>query len=290
MLDALHQKTPDHDRLGLRFVLNGLTGISLMPAIPRVSTSRQPRTQCCLVTIAALVLGIAFAPRSAAAQSTFTNPTGIFISFSSDELSPASPYPSAIAVSGLSGSVSKVTVTLTSLDLGSPRDFDILLVGPSGQSVILMSDATGDWTSHIIRMTLTFDDAASPLPSNGTLTPGTYRPTNFDSDADFFLTPAPVGPYGTTLSVFNGPNPHGTWSLYVVRDHPGHFLDEGPPNPVIINGWSITVTTEATSTPSPNPINDSNFFVHQNYYDFLNREPDQGGLDYWTHQITQCGK
>lgn len=230
------------------------------------------------------------AENSGPAQSTFTNPTGIFISFSSDDLSPASPYPSAIAVSGLSGSVSKVTVTLTNLDLGSPRDFDILLVGPSGQSVILMSDPTGDWTGHIIRMTLVFDDAApSPLPSNGTLTPGTYKPTNFGSEVDFFLAPAPVGPYGTTLSVFNGTNPNGTWNLYVMRDHPGHFLDEGLPNPVIISKWSLTVTTQASPTPSPNPINDSNFFVRQNYVDFLNREPDQGGLDYWTNQLTQCG-
>ena len=50
-------------------------------------------------------------------QSTFTNLTGIHISFSSEELSPANPYPSAISVSGLSGSVSKVTITLADLDL-----------------------------------------------------------------------------------------------------------------------------------------------------------------------------
>jgi hypothetical protein len=29
--------------------------------------------------------------------------------------------------------------------------------------------------------------------------------------------------------------------------------------------------------------------VHQQYLDFLNREPDQSGWDYWTSQITQCG-
>jgi hypothetical protein len=38
-----------------------------------------------------------------------------------------------------------------------------------------------------------------------------------------------------------------------------------------------------------NPIDDSRNFIRQHYLDFLNREPDQGGLDYWTFNITQCG-
>ncbi len=226
--------------------------------------------------------------QSVVAQSTFANPAGIIYSFSSDELSPASPYPSVIRVSDLTGAVSKVTVTINRLDLGSPPDFDILLVGPSGQSAILISDAQGDWTGHIINMTLTFDDAApSPLPSDRTLTSGTYKPTNFDSDADLFLPPAPGGPYGATLSAFNGTNPNGTWSLYVVRDRPGHFLDDGPPDPVIISSWSLTVTTQGSNT-FPNPIEDAAFFVAQHYRDFLNREPEQNGLDAWLGILNRC--
>ena len=38
-----------------------------------------------------------------------------------------------------------------------------------------------------------------------------------------------------------------------------------------------------------NPIDDSSFFVTQNYRDFLNRDPDWSGQDFWTSQITQCG-
>ena len=38
-----------------------------------------------------------------------------------------------------------------------------------------------------------------------------------------------------------------------------------------------------------NPIDSPRFFVRQHYLDFLNREPDTGGLDFWTGQITQCG-
>ena len=36
-------------------------------------------------------------------------------------------------------------------------------------------------------------------------------------------------------------------------------------------------------------IDDSDFFVYEQYIDFLSRFPDQGGLDYWTNQIVSCG-
>jgi metallopeptidase family M12-like protein/pre-peptidase/uncharacterized protein DUF4214 len=38
-----------------------------------------------------------------------------------------------------------------------------------------------------------------------------------------------------------------------------------------------------------NPLEDPSFFVSQHYRDFLGREPDAGGLAYWTNEITQCG-
>jgi photosystem II stability/assembly factor-like uncharacterized protein len=40
---------------------------------------------------------------------------------------------------------------------------------------------------------------------------------------------------------------------------------------------------------SSNPIDGAQLFVRQQYLDFLNREPDAGGLAYWTDRITQCG-
>jgi hypothetical protein len=36
-------------------------------------------------------------------------------------------------------------------------------------------------------------------------------------------------------------------------------------------------------------IDDADFFVYEQYIDFLSRFPDQGGLDYWTNQISSCG-
>jgi hypothetical protein len=41
-------------------------------------------------------------------------------------------------------------------------------------------------------------------------------------------------------------------------------------------------------TPGPNPIDEAAFFVRQHYLDFLSRQPDQSGLDFWIGAITSC--
>jgi hypothetical protein len=50
---------------------------------------------------------------------------------------------------------------------------------------------------------------------------------------------------------------------------------------------SITITDDATEPPA-NPIDEAGNFVRQHYHDFLNREPDPIGWDFWTKQITSC--
>src|SRR5207253_7440566 len=51
---------------------------------------------------------------------------------------------------------------------------------------------------------------------------------------------------------------------------------------------TITITDNET-TSGANPIDLANFFVHQHYIDFLGREPDAGGIGFWTNEITICG-
>ncbi|MEK7685116.1 MAG: putative Ig domain-containing protein, partial [Verrucomicrobiota bacterium] len=128
----------------------------------------------------------------------------------------ADPSPANLTVSGMSGTISKITVTLTNLSHTAPPDLDILLVGPGGGKVVLMSDAGS--SDDLTNATLTFDDAAlNSLPEFTAIASGVYKPTSFDP-AEVFTTPAPSGPYGTALSDFRGINPNGTWSLYVVDD------------------------------------------------------------------------
>jgi subtilisin-like proprotein convertase family protein len=153
----------------------------------------------------------------------------------------ATPYPSTIEVSGPTGlMITDVDVTLTGLSHTWPSDLDILLAGPGGQHVMLLSDA-----GRALRLSganLIFDDAAPPLPMASTpVVSGTYRPTNF-AGTESFAAPAPAAPYGTTLSVFDGTSPNGTWSLFVVDDAYG---DKGR----IAGGWSLTITTVPDTSP-----------------------------------------
>ncbi len=60
---------------------------------------------------------------------------------------------------------------------------------------------------------------------------------------------------------------------------------------LLTTGNEVTYLTGALTIDFPessgtaNPIDDPSFFVRQHYRDFLNREADPGGLDYWTGQI-----
>ena len=53
---------------------------------------------------------------------------------------------------------------------------------------------------------------------------------------------------------------------------------------------SATVTIiDNESATGPNPIDLTGPFVRLQYLDFLNREPDASGFNFWTSQITSCG-
>ena len=73
----------------------------------------------------------------------------------------------------------------------------------------------------------------------------------------------------------------GSFDAFVARvDNPSSF---GPS--------SVTATAASPNEPNslPNPIDDAEKFVRQQYLDFLNREPDPNGLAFWTSEITSCG-
>jgi hypothetical protein len=52
---------------------------------------------------------------------------------------------------------------------------------------------------------------------------------------------------------------------------------------------SATLQILDDTQQSSNPIDDSQAFVRQHYHDFLNREPDAAGLQFWTNNIESCG-
>lgn len=56
-----------------------------------------------------------------------------------------------------------------------------------------------------------------------------------------------------------------------------------------INRAGALIDNYIINSRLPNPSDDPQFFVRQHYVDFLNREPDQSGLQFWTNQILSCG-
>ncbi|MFN2452760.1 MAG: DUF4214 domain-containing protein [Pyrinomonadaceae bacterium] len=55
------------------------------------------------------------------------------------------------------------------------------------------------------------------------------------------------------------------------------------------NTATLTIINDDAAQSSSNPVDDAQFFVRQQYMDFLNRLPEDGGLEYWTNEITKCG-
>lgn len=139
-------------------------------------------------------------------------------------------YPSSIFVDCLPGPVKHVTVTLDGLNHNFPDDLDVLLVGPGGQTVKLMSDCGGG--ADLANAMIAFSDTATtPLPDASLITAGLYRPTDYGADAAF-QPPAPGGALGATFASFLGTNGNGLWSLYIVDDQGG---DAGS----LARGWSL---------------------------------------------------
>src|SRR5262249_33969013 len=155
-----------------------------------------------------------------AGAATFSNTGAITIPAGAPAVmtGPADPYPSTIDVSGVTGTITKVTVTLNGYSHTSPLDGGALLVGPDRPTNVTLRNGPGPPTA-VAGLTLTFDDAAaSPPPCGNTddpLVSGTYQPGDCRPGDSDFPPPAPTGPYGALLSGFNGTNANGTWSLYV---------------------------------------------------------------------------
>ncbi|HEX8246803.1 MAG TPA: proprotein convertase P-domain-containing protein, partial [Pyrinomonadaceae bacterium] len=170
---------------------------------------------------------------------TGENPNAIAFS----NVGTASPYPSEIQISDLPGKVTRVSVNVTNFSHTAPDDVDLLLVSPSGRSVVLMSDAGGN--NGVSNLNLSFEDSATDsLPDNTPLTSGNYKPTDFDA-GDSFPAPAPANaPTGTKLNAFFNDQPNGAWKLFAVDDTGANAGD-------ISGGWSLVIDTSTSAIGIP---------------------------------------
>jgi VCBS repeat-containing protein len=176
---------------------------------------------------------------SALKVDSFSNLTGITIA------SNTQAGPSTITVSGLNAPIADVDVSLHSLTHPTASDLDILLVGPGGQKALIMSD-TGDDAQND---SLTFSDEASErLPSTDNLVSGTFQPTDDDYTPapDVFVAPAPTTSAGSSLSVFNGTDGNGVWTLF-IREQDNIPVETGS-----LTGWSLRIIS-SNSGPRTQP-------------------------------------
>lgn len=156
----------------------------------------------------------------------------------------ASPYPSTITVAGGPASIVHVRVTLINASHAFWPDVGILLVSPTGQKIQLHAGADITGTTEF-----------STLPGSASPSGGNYS----------FSSPAPLGPYGNTLSALIGANANGGWSLY-VQDFAGG--DAG----AIAGGWRI----EFGAAPTPNIAPSPNAMTYQGR---LTGGPANGAID-----------
>lgn len=149
---------------------------------------------------------------------------------------------SSIVVSGFETDVADVDVTLRNLNHPHVDTLDLLLLGPGGQTAIILSD-TGISANQV---TLTLDDqAAMQIPSASALSTGVFQPTNFGGGDTFVLPAPPSPPSGALLGVFNSTDPNGVWTLFARHDTPGF---SGSLN----GGWSLRITSE-NGVPTASP-------------------------------------
>jgi subtilisin-like proprotein convertase family protein len=178
-------------------------------------------------------------------RSTFTvnvlrSPTPVFANIASIQINDrtnATPYPSTVEVSGVVGKVRTVSVDIIGLTHSYPSDVSMLILGPKGQKVVLMSRAGNGYV--LSGTSFQFDQGASnSIPQGSAITSGTsYKPENYNPALTFY-EPIPAGPIVTNLNAFADTDPNGTWSLYVQDD-------QSPDSGNIAGGWTLRLVTTA---------------------------------------------
>lgn len=143
-------------------------------------------------------------------------------------------------------------------------------VAKNAGSVTLTVTRTGDTTAT---QTISYQTVAGTATASRNFVPTTGT-----------LTFAPGETTKTiTVLVSNNAFVEGDRSFLVTLTDPNGGTASGAGQVAL-----VTVTETNTTTPNPaNPIDTRDFFVRQQYIDFLNRLPDDAGFAFWTTQYDQ---
>ncbi len=145
------------------------------------------------------------------------------------------PYPSAKSFDLEGRAITDLNLKIDGFHHPRPDDVDVLLQSPSGQAVMVFSDACGD--AFRFHANWLFDDEANfGLNDNGgpDCSAVQQKPSVF-GEVESLPPPAPPGPYATSLSAFDDLGGADNWRLYVNDDTTGVSG--------YITFWEIVATT-----------------------------------------------
>src|SRR4051812_35268898 len=174
---------------------------------------------------------------------------------------------------GLFGKLQPTTASATSLIQFSTDDVSI---GESGGHVDITVTRQGDVSGSASVNYNTFDESEPDHASQ-------------KSDYEISLGTVNFAP-GETSKTFrillvNDIFDENDETVDIALSNPtGAGVGLGSPNTA-----ELTILDDDTGAPATNPIDDATFFVRQHYLDFLNREPDTAGLNFWVNEIESCG-
>ena len=147
---------------------------------------------------------------------------------------------------------------------------------------------------HVYTFTLT---GRGPNPQIAvSTTSGTYRPLVYVLRGGYpGACPAATGNFANDGLAWSEPTPGGTATIsspfmnYLPLNVPLHLFVDGfsvsDSGPYTIRLQDVSIVPRAAC---PNSIDCPEFFVNQQYLDFLNRPPDVPGQGFWTSNITKC--
>jgi uncharacterized delta-60 repeat protein len=184
-----------------------------------------------------------------------------------------------------------------------PRIADInktafaIVLNPSflsfSQPAYTVSEAAGSLTITVTRSNNLTDPAIVGYSTTSRAEPEFSAPAGTASDRSDYAS--------ATGSLFFAPGEtQKTFTIFITDDGLGG-ADDGPSetfNVLLNNAYGaavdgtgsarVTITDNDTASASTNAIDNAQFFVRQHYVDFLNREPDQSGLQFWSSQLVDC--
>jgi uncharacterized protein (TIGR03118 family) len=174
---------------------------------------------------------------------------------------------------GLFGKLNPTTAQATSLIQFATSNFS---VDEAGGHVDFTVIRTGDTSGTATVNFNTFDESQAGHASQ-------------KSDYEISLGKLTFNPGETSktfrILIVNDNFVEGDETISLALSNPtGTGVGLGEPNVA-----EVTILDNDASASTANPIDDPSFFVRQHYLDFLNREPDTSGFNFWVNNITSCG-